>query len=107
MGGCCDSTLKEIGLHNEYYGSFDFKSGYWQIGLVPEHRHKTAFCWGGRNYQFTRVPFGLKTSGNIFSRAVSHALRDAVSSKGLSIYVDDIFLHCRTFIQYFDLIKKI
>ena len=40
---CVEDTLREIGLENELYGSFDFMSGYWQIGLVPEHRHKTAF----------------------------------------------------------------
>jgi hypothetical protein len=104
---CCEDTLREIGLENELYGSFDFKSGYWQVGLVSEHRHKTAFCWGGRNYQFTRVPFGLKTSGNIFSRAVSHALREAVASEGLSVYVDDIFLYCRNFEQYINIVEKV
>jgi hypothetical protein len=40
---CVEHTLREIGLENVLYGSFDFMSAYWQIDLVPEHRHKTAF----------------------------------------------------------------
>ena len=45
-----DEMLNSIGIGNNYFGSLDFKSGYWQIGLHVEDRHKTSFCWKGRNY---------------------------------------------------------
>ena len=102
-----NETLNEIGLDNEYYGSFDFKSGYWQIGLDPRDRYKTSFCWNNKNYQFCRIPFGLKTSGNIFSRAVHTALHEATQLQGISVYVDDIFLHAKCFKQYISIIERI
>ena len=102
-----DEMLKSIGIGNKFFGALDFKSGYWQIGLDKKDRHKTSFCWKGRNYQFCRIPFGLKTSGNIFSRAVNTALSDVSTKPGFKLYVDDVFLHCKTFDEYFSLLQQV
>lgn len=49
----------------------DFAMGYWQVSLAPKSRKYTAFLHNGRRYHFTRIPFGLKTAGAGFVRAVS------------------------------------
>jgi hypothetical protein len=42
----------------KYFSTFDFISGYWQIPIKKEDRHKTAFATQNGHYQFKRMPFG-------------------------------------------------
>ncbi|KAK4380998.1 polyprotein [Sesamum angolense] len=37
------------------------KRGFWQLGIDPKDRYKTAFCLPNAQYQWTVMPFGLKT----------------------------------------------
>ena len=43
----------------EYYTTIDFKSGYFQVGLDPKDRPKTAFSTRDQHYQFTVLPQGV------------------------------------------------
>jgi len=46
------------------------RSGYWQLPVKPENRWLTAFAYDGGLWEWTRLPFGLRTSGNSFVRCV-------------------------------------
>ena len=37
----------------------DLQSGYWQLKVAEEHRHKTAFITKYDLYEYTKMPFGL------------------------------------------------
>ncbi|KAK4380908.1 polyprotein [Sesamum angolense] len=37
------------------------KRGFWQLGIDPKDRYKTAFCLPNAQYQWTVMPFGLKS----------------------------------------------
>ncbi|KAH9698032.1 hypothetical protein KPL71_023850 [Citrus sinensis] len=42
------------------FSKFDLKARFWQFGIYPSDRHKTAFCIPNAHYQWTVMPFGLK-----------------------------------------------
>jgi len=66
----------------------DAKSGYWATPVNLKDRWLTAFVYNDGLYQFCRTPFGLKSSGATFVRAMKSILqpvRDSTDS-----YVDDI-----------------
>jgi len=66
----------------------DAKSGYYQLLVKPEHRWLTAFVTHHGLWEWRRMPFGLKSAGNSFVRAVQtilHPIRDFSDS-----YVDDL-----------------
>jgi len=46
------------------------RSGYWQLPVKPEDQWFTAFAYDGGLWEWTRLPFGLRTSGNSFVRCV-------------------------------------
>jgi hypothetical protein len=72
----------------EVYSFTDGFSGYHQIRIVKEDRHKTTFetKWG--SYQYTVMPFGLKNAPTIFSRVVVEAFKEFLH-KFLEAYFDD------------------
>ena len=76
---------------NKFFSSIDLQSGYWQLTIREEDRHKTAFTWNGVTYQFIRLPFGYTASGACFSRAIAEALTSVgFDRKKVIVYIDDI-----------------
>ena len=96
-----DSCFQRIKGGNEFFSSLDLKNGYWQIVLKEECRHKTAFSWQGRDYQFCRLPFGLTCAAQIFSRAVAVALSEVSTLENILVYLDDTMVFADNFDDYF------
>ena len=94
-----DHRFHKIGEGNKYFASLDLKSGYWQIEIKKCDRHKTAFSWGDRCFQYTRLAFGLTSAGHIFSRCVTEVLDIVNARENISAYIDNL-VHARTFDEY-------
>ena len=58
------------------FSKLDAKSGYWAIPLDPESQILTTFNSPFGQYCFKRLPFGLKTSLDVFQHAMDEILQD-------------------------------
>ena len=58
-----------------FISCFDAKCGYWQVSLKDSQQWLTGFVCGDEVYEFTRMPFGLKSAGNTFVRAMNIVLK--------------------------------
>jgi hypothetical protein len=72
----------------EVYSFTNGFSGYHQIWIAKEDRHKTTFATEWGSYQYMVMPFGLKNSPTIFSRVVVEAFKEFLH-KFLEAYFDD------------------
>ena len=72
------------------FSKFDLKGAFWQIGIHPDDRYKTAFCIPNAQYQWKVLPFGLKTAPSLFQKAVTRIFHPILYSA--LIYIDDILL---------------
>lgn len=70
-----------------YFSHMDLHQGFYNVNLDKDSRKFTAFCSG--RYQMTRMPMGLKTSPNSFSRMMTLAMTGLTYEKCL-IYQDDL-----------------
>jgi hypothetical protein len=64
-------------------------SGYNQIRLGAEDRHKTTFTTPWGTFEYLRMPFGLSNAGATFQRAMDYAFRGLIG-KLIEIYQDDL-----------------
>ena len=87
-----DEVLDNVGGQEAYSFSDGF-SGYHQIKIAKENRHKTTFSIENGCYQYIVMPFRLKNAPTIFSRVVVATFREFIH-KFLEVYFDDwtIFL---------------
>ena len=70
------------------YSFTDGFSGYHQIRIAPEDRHKITFATEMGSFQYIVMPFGLKNAPAMFSRVVIYAFKEFIH-KFLEVYFDD------------------
>ena len=80
-----------------YYCTLDLLSGYWQTGMTPRAKERSAFCTRRGLYQFRRMPFGLSGAPATFCRLMHRILGDYIGKICLC-YIDDclIFAESKT-----------
>lgn len=69
---------------------FDLKAGFWQLGIDPADRPKTAFSIPNNHFQWTIMPFGLKNAPSHFQKAMVTIFQPILNNA--LIYIDDILL---------------
>ena len=74
----------------------DINQGYWQIGVAPEDREKTAFATSMGLYQFIKMPFCLVSAASDFCRLMGDIYRDIQWVECL-LYMVDIIVPAKTF----------
>ena len=67
----------------------DAYSGYHQIFMSKIDKDKTSFITPCGTYWFVRMPFGLKSAGSTFARAVQIGFESQLH-KNIEAYMDDI-----------------
>lgn len=81
-------------------------SGYWQIALDEETKHKPAFITHDNLYQFKRMPFGLVNAPATFQMVMNMILK-GLTWKHCLVYIDDIIVWSDNFdnhLKHLDLV---
>ena len=75
-----------------HFSSMDFKSGFWQIKMVPRSQQYTAFMVGNLGfYEFTRMPFGLCNAPATFQHLMQNTLGE-LNLMYCVIYFDNVIV---------------
>ncbi|BHF66753.1 hypothetical protein SprV_0200977500 [Sparganum proliferum] len=89
-----DDTLDALG-NAAWFSTLDLKSGYWQVEIHPDDRHKTAFTVPQGLYEFQTLPFGLCNAAATSQRLMYRVLQPLIPDKCL-VYLDDIIVFGRS-----------
>lgn len=85
-----DSLFAKIGKAM-FFSKLDLSKGYFQIRMREQDRCKTAFTTPAGQFQFTVMPFGLKTAGAVFSRIMRLVLQP-LALDCVHNFMDDILV---------------
>lgn len=88
------------------FSTLDLKSGYWQVGLEPKDKEKTAFSIGEGLWQFTVMPFGLCNAPATFERLMENVLR-GLSWETCLVYLDDIIVLGKSFEHHLENLEQV
>lgn len=74
----------------KFFSTLDINSAFWSIPLRISDRRKTAFITQEGHFQWTCLPFDLKTSPAIFQQILSNIIRKHKLTDFAVNYIDDI-----------------
>jgi hypothetical protein len=73
-----------------FFCSFDLKAGYHHIDISPPYQQYLGLKWQEQCYVFSSLPFGLSSSGLVFSKVLKELVKiwraDAIK---MVLYLDD------------------
>lgn len=95
--------FSKIGKCN-VFSKFDLKSGFWQIGIVPQDRFKTAFVVPEGQYQWRVMPFGLKNAPSEFQKRMDDIFRHL---SFVIVYIDDLLIYSVDMKQHVQHLKAV
>ncbi len=96
------NTLEDVTTRtkdSKVYGKFDASEGFFQMRLSERSSYLTTFNTPWGRFRYLRLPMGLKTSPELFQRAMMDLFGDL---PGVEIVMDDLLVHApdmSTFIQ--------
>lgn len=88
-----ESLLQQV-TSSAFMSMLDGFSGYNQISVIEEDKHKTAFTTPWVTYAYNCMPFGLKNVGATFQRAVDQAFQDLIGNTIVD-YQDDLTVYSK------------
>lgn len=90
----------------KYFTTLDINSAFWSIPLRISDKTKTGFVTQEGHYQWTCLPFGLKTSPAIFQRILRNIIKKHNLSGFAVNYIDDILIFSKTFDEHITHLRK-
>ena len=92
MGGC------------RFLSTLDLASAYHQCPVDAESVAKTAFVTRNGLYEYTKVPFGIRTAPGYFQRTIDRVLNGI---KGIVVFLDDICVATPTFDEHLQVLEQV
>ena len=84
------------------FTTLDLFSGYHQIEIDEESRHKTAFVTPDGHYEYNRIPFGLANAPAFFQRAITNMFGPVAT-----VFIDDIIVPSTDFEHGIKQLRKV
>ena len=88
-----------------YYSTLDINAAFHCVAIRPASQPVTAFSLPSGLYCFTRLPFGLSISPQIWAKAADTMLHPV--KERCSYYADDIVCHSHTFNEHLNDLKSV
>lgn len=91
----------------KYFSKLDLKNGFYHIRVSDESIKYTAFATPFGQYEFTRMPFGLKVAPSRFQRYINQVLSELIREIKVVVYMDDILVMSVTIEQHIEVLRQI
>lgn len=93
--------------NKDIFSLIDLKSGFHQVGMGKSSIKYTSFVTPDGQWEYTKMPFGLKNAPSVFQRYINKIFRDFIEEGKIKIYLDDLLLGTKTMKEHLELLAQI
>lgn len=91
---------------SEWFTVLDLKEGFYNVEIEESDKHKTAFEFDGRVYEWNCMVMGFKNAPQIMQRVMNRVL-DGLRGEGVEVYMDDIVVHGRSLQEHDERLEQV
>lgn len=99
--------LIESLYNKKYFSRLDLKNGFYHIKVTEESVKYTAFTTPFGQFEFVRMPFGLKVAPSRFQRFINQVLSELIRESKVIVYMDDILVTSATTEQHIEILREV
>jgi hypothetical protein len=93
--------------NKKVFSLLDLKSGFHQVRISVESMKYTSFVTPDGQYEYLRMPFGLKNAPSVFQRFINKILKPFIDSGKIVVYMDDILLASESLDEHLSLLSEV
>lgn len=86
--------------------SHGFKSGYYQVEVEEQDKHKTAFVTPIGFWEFNRMPQGVTNASSTFQRVMEKCVC-SMNLKEVFVFLDDLIVFSSTLEEHEDRLMRV
>lgn len=101
-----DDCVEFLGGKN-CFTLMDLKNGFHQMKVETSSIKYTSFVTPNGQYEWVRVPFGLKNGPSAFQFFVNHIFRDMIEAGEIMIFIDDMLIATKGVQNNLRILKKV
>lgn len=90
----------------KYFTTLDLKDGFFHIRMHENSIKFTSFVTPLGQYEYTRMPFGLKSAPLMFQRYVTKIFKEQIDAGEISMYLDDFLIATETVEHHLTILEK-
>ncbi|XP_011860339.1 PREDICTED: uncharacterized protein LOC105557649 [Vollenhovia emeryi] len=88
-------------LNNKsYFSTLDLKDGFYHISVAKESIKYTSFVTPLGQFEWVKMPFGLKTAPSTFQRFIDNIFSKLIRQGDVTVYMDDILVATETLVKF-------
>lgn len=91
----------------KYFTTLDLKDGFFHIKMHEDSTKYTSFVTSLGQFEYTRMPFGLKGAPLRFQRYVTQIFKNLIDLGEVSVYFDDILIATETMEHHLYVLEKV
>lgn len=91
----------------KFFSSLDLKDGFYHVKVADDSIKYTSFVTPNGQFEYLRMPFGLKTAPSRFQRLVNTVLKELIASGDVVVYMDDILVATETLEHHMIVLKRL
>ena len=90
-----------------YFTNIDLRNGYFHVKMAPDSIKYASFLTPLGQFEYFRMPFGLKNAPSFFQRYIYNIFRDLVDEGLIIVYMDDVIIATADFSTHAELVSKV
>lgn len=91
----------------KFFSLLDIKSGFHQVNMNTDSVMYTAFVTPHGQFEYLKMPFGLKNAPASFQIFVNLVFRDLFSENRIIVYMDDILIATESFEEHLEISRQV
>lgn len=93
--------------NKRYFSILDLKDGFYHIRMAEESMPYTAFVTPFGQFEFTKMPFGLKSAPTRFQKFVNEIVDSLIRSGDALVYIDDFLIATETIEHHLNILRQV